>query len=220
MTQATPTPQTQPKNRRALSHLSHGLTGQRIYIFSDAEQQAYDELCRGFEESFDPKTEAERQLVRAISDDNFRLRRAANFESAIFAESADKFAADPDQSTGDPLLDSCISNGETWLRESKNLNLLSLYENRIHRRVEKNMAELRRLQAERRVALEAAVAEAAILAQAAEATGEKADTADPFLRRNFEFSAFEMARMIDRHRRLEEAKKYVAGLKKAQRRAA
>ena len=220
MTQATPTPQTQPKDRRALSRLTHGLTGARIYIFSDSEQQAYDELCRGFEESFNPQTDAERTLVRAISDDNFRLRRAANFESAIFAEAADKFAADPEQSTGDQLLDSCISNGQTWLAEARNLNLLSLYENRIHRRIERNTAELRRLQAERRAALDAAVAEAAILAQAAELTGEKADTAEPFLRRNFEFSAFEMARMIDRHRRLEEAKKLVAASKNSLRRAA
>ena len=42
MTNAQPTPQTQPRDRRALSHLTHGLTGKRIYIFSDAEQQAYD----------------------------------------------------------------------------------------------------------------------------------------------------------------------------------
>lgn len=172
------------------------------------------------EKSYYPQTEAEMSLVRAISDDTFRLQRAAGFESAIFAEAADKFAADPEQSTGDPLLDSCISNGQTWLAEARNLNLLSLYENRTHRRIERNMAELRRLQAERRAQLEVAVAEAALLAQAAEITGEKADTAEPFARRNFEFSAFETARMIDRYRRLEEAKRVVSASKKTQRRAA
>src|SRR5579862_13976 len=220
MTQATPTPQTQPKDRRALSHLTHGLTSSRIYIFTEAEQQVYDELCRGFEESFDPQTDAERTLVRQISDDSYRLRRAANHESVIFAEAAEKFSADPEQSTGDPLLDSCISNGHTWLAESKNLNLLSLYESRISNRVNRNMTELRRLQSERKAALEAAIAEAAILAQAAEAKGEKPDTAEPFLRRNFEFSAFEIARMVGYRRRLEEAKRYVASLKKPIRRAA
>src|SRR5579862_4078738 len=220
MTQATPTPQTQPKDRRALSHLTHGLTSSRIYIFTEAEQQVYDELCRGFEESFDPQTDAERTLVRQISDDSYRLRRAANHESVIFAEAAEKFSSDPEQSTGDPLLDSCISNGHTWLAESKNLNLLSLYESRISNRVTRNMTELRRLQTERKAALEAAIAEAAILAQAAEAKGETYNPADAFERRNFEFSAIEIARMLDRHRRLEEAKAFAGAAKKAFRRAA
>lgn len=63
-------------------------------------------------------------LVRAISDDRYRLKRAARSESAIFAEAADKFAGDPEKSTGGPLLDSAISNGETGLAEARNLNLL------------------------------------------------------------------------------------------------
>jgi hypothetical protein len=215
-----PTPQTQPRDRRALSHLTHGLTGKRIYLFGEDEQQAYDELCRGMRESLQPAGEAETQLTQEICDDSWRLRRAANFESAIFADAADQFAADPEKSTGDLNIDRALSDAETWIAESRNFNLLSLYEGRIHRRRERNMAELRRLQAERRAALEAAVAEAAILAQAAEATGEKADTGAPFLRRHLEFSAFEMARMIDRHRRFEEAKKFIAASKKALRRAA
>ena len=221
MTNAQPTPQTQPKDRRALSHLTHGLTGSRIYIFSDVEQQAYDDICRGLERDLNPQTEAERTLPRAISDDRYRLQRAAGFESAIFAESADKFAADPYKSTGDPLLDSCIANGETWLAEAKNLNLLSTYENRIHRRWEKNMAELRRLQTEqRKAALEAAIAEAALLQQAAEINGQTCDVIEPFTRWNFEFSAPEIARMIGRHRRLKEAQKLCATSKKVIRMAA
>ena len=220
MTNAQPTPHTQPKDRRALSHLTHGLTGSRIYLFSDAEQQAYDDLCRDLTHSLAPVGEAEIQITRQLCDDRWRLQRAAQFESAIFAERAARFASDSENSTGDPLLDSCIANGETWLAEAKNLNLLSTYENRIHRRWEKNMAELRRLQAERKAALEAAIAEAALLAQLAESKGQSCDTSEPFTRRNFEFSASEIARMIDRYRRLEEAKKFVSTARKPLRRAA
>ena len=118
--------------------------------------------------------------------------RSAQFESAIFAERAARFAADPENSTGDPALDSAISHGETWLAEAKNLNLLSLYDNRTHRRWEKNMAELRRLQTERKAALEAAIAEAAALAQLAESKGETANLTEPLERRGFAFSASEI----------------------------
>ena len=82
------------------------------------------------------------------------------------------------------------------------------------------MAELRRLQAERKAALEAAISEAALLEQAAEINGQKQDIAEPFRSRNFEFSASEIARILSRHRRLEEAKKLVGTSKKALRKAA
>jgi hypothetical protein len=137
------------------------------------------------------KPAAEADLVRAISDDRRRLQRAARSESAIFAEAADKFAADPAKSTGEPLLDSAISDGETWLAEARNLSLLSLYENRIHPRCERNMAELRRPEAERRAAFEAASAEAALLEQAAEINGQTCDAPEPFTRRDFDFRLLE-----------------------------
>ena len=57
MTNAQPTPQTQPKDRRALSRLTHGLTGSRIYLCTDAEQQAYDELCRDLTQSSRPSAQ-------------------------------------------------------------------------------------------------------------------------------------------------------------------
>lgn len=86
-------------------------------------------------------------------------------------------------------------------------------------RVTRDIGELRRLQAERRTAREAAVKEAAILAQAAEAKGERVDTAGPFLRRNFEFSAFEIACIVNHHSRFEQARMFVAASQKAQGRA-
>ena len=192
MTNAQPTPQTQPKDRRALSHLTHGLTCSRIYLFTEAQQQAYDELCRDLTQSLAPVGAAEIEISRQLCDDRWRLMRSAQFESAIFAERAARFAADPENSTGDPALDSAISHGETWLAEAKNLNLLSLYDNRTHRRWEKNMAELRRLQTERKAALEAAIAEAAALAQLAESKGETANLTEPLERRGFAFSASEI----------------------------
>jgi hypothetical protein len=59
--QAQPTAATKPAERRALSNLKHGLTG-RIYLFSEAEQSAYDNLCHSLGESLAPVGEEETQL--------------------------------------------------------------------------------------------------------------------------------------------------------------
>ena len=105
-------------------------------------------------------------------------------------------------------------------RRSENLNLLSLYESRIHRRFEKNLAMLRKLQADRKAALEQAIQEAALLAQLAESKCEAYEIAEAFERRNFVFSAAEITQMVSRYRRLEEAKKLSKAPRKPLRAAA
>lgn len=217
--QPQPTTSTKPNDRRALSNLKHGLTG-RIYLFSEAEQSAYDNLCRGIRESLAPKGEMEDQLVQALVDDRWRMNRASALEASIFAEAAETFASNVEEATGNPDLDLVISYGRTWTAEAKNLNLLTLYESRIQRRHEKNMAELRRLQAARQAALDQAVQEAALLSQFAESKGEAYNPAEPFTLRGFEFSAIEIVRMVSRWRRLQEAKKFSASPRKALRKAA
>jgi hypothetical protein len=215
-----PQPTTSPKklDRRALSPLKHGLTG-RIYLLSQAEQVAYDELTRGFNDDLAPSGEMETQLVEALVADRWRMNRAISLESSLFFEGADRFADGP-EATGDPELDLALSEGRVWLAEGKNLNLLSLYESRIHRRFEKNVAMLRKLQADRKAALEQAVQESALLSQLAESKGEVSNPAEPFERRNFVFSTAEIAQMVRRYCRLEEARKLSKSPRKALRIAA
>jgi hypothetical protein len=200
--------QAHPTDRRALSNLKHGLTG-RVYLLTQAEHTAYDALSRGIHESLAPVGAAEIELVDALVDDRWRLRRAAALESSIFAGHAGKFASSPD-ATGDPDLDVALSHAGAWTAEAKNLNLLSLYESRIHRRFERNMSELRKLQSERKAALEQALEEAALLAQLAESEGETYDPAESFQIHNLEFSTQEIARMVDRWGRLNQARKLSA----------
>jgi hypothetical protein len=205
-------------DRRALSPLKHGLTG-RIYLLSQAEQIAYDELTRALHEDLAPSGEMETQLVEALVADRWRQNRAVSLEASLFYEGAERFANSP-EATGDPELDLALSEGRVWIAEAKNLNLLSLYESRIHRRFEKNLAMLRKLQADRKAALGQAIQEAAFLAELAETKGEVSNLAEPFERRNFVFSTAEIALMIRRYRRLEEAKKLSKAPRKALRRAA
>ena len=213
-----PQPET-PRDRRALSNLKHGLTG-KIYLLTQGDQMAYNNLCRGLHESLAPEGSMETELAQAIADDRWRLQRAATLESSIFAEASEKFAAESADATGDPELDAALSAGRTWTAEARNLNLLTLYESRIQRRFEKNMAELRKLQAERKAALAEAIAEAAALLQLAESKGQIYNPAEAFLLRNFEFSTDEIAREISRWRRLNEARMLSGAPRKTLRRAA
>jgi hypothetical protein len=201
-----------PRDRRALSNFKHGLTGE-IILLSQAEQVAYDDLCREIHQSLAPQTALERPLTQSICDDRWRLRRACTLESSMFAEGVALFASS-EEATGDPDVDFALSQAHTWIAQAKNLNLLSLYEGRAQRRFEKNMAELRRLRQERQAALDAAIEEAALLAHHAQNKGEAYDITEPFRRREFEFSTVEIRRMLDRWHRLIEAKKFAEEEKK------
>jgi len=216
--QTQPAAPTKPTDRRALSPLKHGLTG-RIYLLSQAEQIAYDDLTRALHDDLAPSGEMETQLVEALVADRWRLNRVVSLESSLFSEGAERFANSP-EATGDPELDLALSEGRVWTAEAKNLNLLSLYESRIHRRFEKNFTILRKLQADRKAALDQAVQEAALLAALAESKGEAYKMAEAFERRNFVFSTAEIASMIRRYRRLKEAKKLSKAPRKALRVAA
>jgi hypothetical protein len=207
-----------PCDPRAMGNFKHGLTG-RIFFFNEAEKSAYDNLFSGMKEALSPADALEDQLVKSLVDDQWRMGRATSLESSIFAEGAEKFAASSD-ATGDPEIDLALSEGRVWQAEAKNLNLLSLYTSRFHRRYEKNMAELRRLQAARKASLEQAIEEAALLSHMAKSKGETYNMAEAFTLRNFEFSTEEIARMVNRWRRLLEAKQFAATTRKPLRAAA
>jgi hypothetical protein len=162
-----------------------------------------------------PRRRRRDPVIQSLCDDRWRLNRAATFESCLFADAAEKLAESAD-ATGNADLDTALSQGQTWIAEARNLNLLTLYESRIQRRLEKNRAELCRLQDARQAALAQAIEEAALLSYRAEIKGETYNPADAFTLRNFEFSAGEIARMVSRWRRLLEAKQLSALSKNAQ----
>jgi hypothetical protein len=212
--------QTKQGDRRALSALRHGLTGQ-VYILTQADQVAYDRHCQGFHEFFLPASPVETGLVQAVADDRWRLQRAAALENSIFAEG---ISQPSEVTSGNREVDDALAQGRVWLAEAKNLALLTLYESRIQRRAEKNMAELRTLQAERATALQQAVDEAILLTQEAESKGETFNIERDFslfaAPCQFDFSTTEIARLARRQRRLTEAKKLSAAHLKPRRMAA
>jgi hypothetical protein len=205
MQEAQPTleqrqPAPKPRDRRALSALRHGLTGQ-VIILTQADQVAYDKHCKGYHQSLCPEGSLELDLVQYIADDRWRLKRAAAIENSIFADGLTQ----PDQIvSGNSEVDTALAQARIWIEQGRNFQLLTLYESRIQRRFERNMAELRQLQAQRKAALQQAVEQAALLLELAENKGETYDVEHDFpteaLPPNFVFSTAQIGRLAILHR--------------------
>jgi hypothetical protein len=195
------------KQRSRLNAYRHGLTGQ-VCIFTPEDQDAFEKHCAGIREALQPVGALELDLSQAIAEDRWRLKRARAVESGIFAlgQSGVPETSDP----GQAQIDEALAQARTWLAEGKNLQLLALYEQRIHRATEKNMAELRALQEVRKAAHQEALKDAQLLAQLAYMKNEEYDPADYFppemLQNGSDFSPASINRLILRKRRLKEAR--------------
>jgi hypothetical protein len=211
-------PKSEPGTQRTrLNAYKHGLTGQ-IHLFTPEEHEAFEKHCQLIVEALAPVGILEQGLAQSIAEDKWRLNRACALESGIFALGQMEDEADPgslpidQRAIEQPEINQPLSHARTWLDDGKYIQLLSLYQQRIQRSVERNMAELRTLRAERKAAREQALAEAALLAQHAQSKGEKYDAAADFppelLGTDSVFSPAEITRLIDRNQRLNEARDY------------
>ena len=190
------------KKRSSLNAVRHGLTGQ-IIVHTREDQEAFTKHCDGIREALAPEGALEIDLAQAIAEDRWRLNRARALENSIFAlGQIDHVPEDSD----DHDVDAALAQGRTWIAHARELQLLTTYENRIRRSVEKNTPELRALQAERKAAIAKAEEEARLLVQLAEAEGGDYDPADDFPPESqplgFVFSRPAIERQIERRDRL------------------
>jgi hypothetical protein len=195
-------PKTQEgKQRIHLNAYKHGLTGQ-IHLFTAEEHAAFEKHCQSIVDALAPVGILEQQLAQSIAECHWRLNRALALESGIFALGQLKEFDEP--------VAQGLTQAKTWLADGKNLQLLSLYEQRIQRSIEKRMAELRTLRAERLAARQQAVEEALLLSQLAKSKGETYQIAADFPSPEFVFSSAEiealLPRWINRKQRLDEAR--------------
>src|SRR6202020_185172 len=198
-----------PRDPRALNAYRHGLTGQ-VLIMTPEDQAAHHHHCQSIKKSLAPEGAFEAGLVQSISDDRWRLFRASSLDqntSAISIGGPDKLI------TKHPQVATAPAQAIGWAADAKNLSLLSLYEGRIQRRVEKNVKMLQEFQAQRQAALRQVVEEAALLAQAAQILGETYDVEREFPRAalppQFDFSVAEIARLAAHQARVCGARKLV-----------
>ena len=201
------------KHRTRLNAYRHGLTGQ-ICILTADEHEAFDKHCAGIRESLQPVGALEIDLAQSIAEDHWRLKRARALETGIFALGQNGALGAPvTRDRDDPAqlpIDEALSQARTWLAKSDNFQLLALYEQRIHRAIEKNMAQLRTLRAERQAARQQALEEAQLLAQLAYSKGETYDPASDFppeiLQIGSDFSSAGIRRLVSLNQRLNEAR--------------
>lgn len=201
------------KHITRLNAYKHGLTGQ-IHLLSAAENEAFELHCAGIRESLAPVGALETEIAQAVAEDHWRLKRVRAIETAIFASGqfgqldhiGRRGTDDPDEVP----IDEALVKARTWISKGANFQLLALYEQRIHRAVQKNMAELRTLRAERLAARKQALEEAQLLSQLAHSKGEAYDPAADFppelVNIGFDFSSAGIQRLIARNQRLDEAR--------------
>ena len=136
------------KKRSSLNAFRHGLTGQ-IVVQTPEDREAFNTHCDGIRKDLDPEGALETNLAQAIAEDYWRLNRARALENGIFALGQIEQLA---QDSANPELDAALAPARTWMAHAHQLHLLTLYESRISRSAEKNMAQLRALQAQRKPA--------------------------------------------------------------------
>ena len=180
------------KTRSSRNNLRHGLTGQ-VTVLPDEDREAHDAFCDRLVAGFNPETPIEEQLAHSVAEDAWRLNRAAAIENNIFAlgRKADR---------GE--IRNALADAQSFLDHARELNLLSLYEQRIHRNMQRNLNQLRELQKEREAEHHSRMEEAKLLAQQSLAAGIPFDP----ITNGFEFSNAEINRAIDRDNRLNEAR--------------
>jgi len=126
------------KKRSSLNAFRHGLTGQ-IVIHTPEDRAAFQQHCDAIREALAPVGALETDLAQAIAEDRWRLNRAGPSKNAIFTLGLQEHS---DPNAAHPEIDAALAQGRTWIAQAKNLQLLTAYEQRIRRSVERTWPSL------------------------------------------------------------------------------
>lgn len=134
------------KAKSSLNAVKTGLTGRTVVLPAD-DAAEYQRHIMAYEKEFQPVGQRECDLVQSIADTQWRLLRIPSLESGIYALGHLEFANSLDDQ--DATLRPGLIKVKTFLKYERQLRNLQLQESRLHRRREKEIAELRALQLER-----------------------------------------------------------------------
>ena len=197
------------KSRCRLNAYRHGLTG-HLCVFTPEEQQAYEHHCKITLDYLAPVGAFELDCAQSIADDRWRLKRARSIEASTFALGMSEHSTA--ETAGHPEMDNALAQARTWRQDVHNLKLLTVYTQRIQRACEKNTAELKAIQAERKEIAKESMRQAKLLYQLAQAEGKPYRPEAYFITapevRESVFSAPEIAREISRAKLLDDAENY------------
>ena len=169
----------------------HGFTGQ-VVILTPEDRQAHDKFCGAIVEDLHPESPVEHQLAHSISEDFWRNNRLRAAENNLLAKAC---AGSQNE------IETALDTADAFLQQTKQLSLLSLYEQRINRSIQKNMDQLRQVQTERKAEQSKQMEQAMLLAQQSLIKGlEYKPASDGFV-----YSTAQINQAIDRNNRLTEA---------------
>jgi len=135
------------KAKSSLNAVKSGLTGRTVLLPGD-EAALYQAHLSSFIEHYSPVGDDERSLVQSLADTEWRLLRIPALEMGIYAVGRLEFAgsfANEDEAVRKHLIEA-----QVFLAFERQLNNLSIQENRLRRQRDKDTATLRELQAKRK----------------------------------------------------------------------
>ena len=187
----------------ALNARRHNLTGQ-VTAMTDADRIMHDAFSASIVESLAPEGAMETQLAQRIATDSWRLNRISAVEDNLFAlgHSAKSDEIETrDSGSNAAEIHAALTAAKVFKAEAKQLQLLTLYDQRINRNIQKNMATLQALQSARLAKREAEMNEAKKLLQLSEMKGLQYEP----VKDGFVFSNAEIHAALDKERRLNRA---------------
>jgi hypothetical protein len=186
------------KRISSLNACRHNLTGQ-VTAMTDEDRVAHDAFSTAMIASMAPEGALETQLAQRVATDSWRLNRSSAIEDNLFAIG---FSDHSNEITAEhPEVRAAFIAARVFTVESKHLELLTLYEQRINRSLQKNLAMLQSLQATRKEERRHEITDAKKLLQLSEMKGLPYNPAKD----GFVFSNDHLHADIDRERRLNQA---------------
>jgi hypothetical protein len=156
------------KAKTRMNAMRDGITGQVITL-SDEDRPIFEKLKSELIEDLAPKTTMELHLASSIAWDTWRLDHLRAIEMNLYALGTQD--PDCDIECDGPQLHTAMSDALTFVKQSKKMGLMSIYEQRLNRSIHKNMEKLAELQAERKRNYEHDLKEEMDIAEANEVNG-------------------------------------------------
>lgn len=192
-----------PEGKETVSKNSvkHGLTGSGKHGILPEEREEFEQFKEEYLDHIKPVGPEEHRLAVSVAENAFRVRRAHRMETSLFAKAIRE---------AEPGADPALIQAQVWIDPPKGLQKIALYAARIQRTIDRDSKRLAELQTARKAAYAKAREEAILLCKLNYATGHKFKPADHFPPDGdfggFVFSDSEMAQLIARANRFEEAR--------------
>jgi hypothetical protein len=197
------------KRRSSLNAYRNGLNGQ-IVCQSPEELAAFTGFCDAIRNELAPVGPIETFLAKSISENMFRLERARALENGAFATGYRDHVDEIE--SGHPEVDTALAAAQTFVEQVKAFHLLTGYETKIQRNMEKHQAQLKALQSERKAAYEQAAEQATQIVELSEAMDTSYEPEEDFTPASahggFVFSEAEIQRRRERAALLRAARIY------------